>query len=281
MPSLVGGLLAGITIILGFGITQLEFATGQDSYLNKSDEVYQDSVAYQDLFGGQAMLTPRHDGRRPHVDELFTEENLAIWEEVDTELHRRATASAGRARVHQPLDWRSSSTTTATSSGNPTRRHRRQRAPRRRRHATRTGPRPAGVVGHETSGSPRSRRRTHPRQPGWVEFLLHDNQGKIRKSLLPVLPRRHPRPDGHPAGGQPVDRGRGRRRRTSSRTTGELEFEDAGDAHHRRAVLLKDINDYLTGGMLILGADRRRDHGRDPAGASSTSAGGCSLWASS
>ena len=45
-----------ITVVLGFGITRLEFATGQDSYLNRDEAVYKDSVAYQDLFGGQAML---------------------------------------------------------------------------------------------------------------------------------------------------------------------------------------------------------------------------------
>src|SRR5687768_4828141 len=28
-----------ITVVLGLGITQLEFATGQDSYLNKDEEV--------------------------------------------------------------------------------------------------------------------------------------------------------------------------------------------------------------------------------------------------
>ena len=31
-----------VTLGLGYGITQLDFATGQDCYLNKSDEVYQD-----------------------------------------------------------------------------------------------------------------------------------------------------------------------------------------------------------------------------------------------
>jgi hypothetical protein len=44
-----------ITLVLGLGITKLDFATGQDSYLNKDEQVYKDSVAYQDLFGGQAM----------------------------------------------------------------------------------------------------------------------------------------------------------------------------------------------------------------------------------
>src|SRR6478609_6279201 len=61
-----------VTLILGLGITRLDFATGQDSYLNKSDQVYKDNVAYQALFGGQAMLTvitmePGHT-----VDELFS-----------------------------------------------------------------------------------------------------------------------------------------------------------------------------------------------------------------
>ena len=51
----VVGLL--VTLALGAGITRLEFATGQDAYLNKSDQVYKQNVAYQDLFGGQAMLT--------------------------------------------------------------------------------------------------------------------------------------------------------------------------------------------------------------------------------
>ena len=37
-----------ITAVLGFGVTKLEFATGQDSYLNKDDVVYDDSVAYQE-----------------------------------------------------------------------------------------------------------------------------------------------------------------------------------------------------------------------------------------
>jgi predicted RND superfamily exporter protein len=51
----VVGLL--ITVGLGLGIGRLDFATGQDSYLNKSDQVYKDNVAYQNLFGGQAVLT--------------------------------------------------------------------------------------------------------------------------------------------------------------------------------------------------------------------------------
>ena len=55
-----------VTLGLGLGITQLEFATGQDSYLNKSDQVYKDNVAYQRLFGGAGDAHRHHDGSRPH-----------------------------------------------------------------------------------------------------------------------------------------------------------------------------------------------------------------------
>src|SRR4051794_16768329 len=53
LVALVGLL---ITLVLGYGTTKLQFATGQDSYLNADDQVAKDNVAYQGLFGGQAML---------------------------------------------------------------------------------------------------------------------------------------------------------------------------------------------------------------------------------
>ena len=55
------GLISGVTLILtavlGYGITKLEFATGQDSYLDPKDPIAIENVKYQDLFGGQAMVT--------------------------------------------------------------------------------------------------------------------------------------------------------------------------------------------------------------------------------
>src|SRR5262245_21872928 len=75
-----------ITVVLGFGITKLEFATGQDSYLNKGDEVYENSVAYQDLFGGQAMLTLVSMEGDADVTSLFTPENVEKWKAQKAEL---------------------------------------------------------------------------------------------------------------------------------------------------------------------------------------------------
>jgi len=75
-----------ITLVLGFGITKLDFATGQDSYLNKGEQTYKDSVAYQDLFGGQAMLgvITMDDGHT--IDEIFDAEGIAQFQSMHDEL---------------------------------------------------------------------------------------------------------------------------------------------------------------------------------------------------
>jgi len=80
-----------VTVGLGFGITRLEFATGQDSYLNKSDQVYIDNVAYQKLFGGQAMLSviAMDDGHK--VDELFDADGTKRFESMSKTLTDKGT----------------------------------------------------------------------------------------------------------------------------------------------------------------------------------------------
>ncbi|MEZ5268050.1 MAG: hypothetical protein R2789_05605 [Microthrixaceae bacterium] len=71
-----------VTVGLGFGITRLDFATGQDSYLNTDEQVYIDNVDYQELFGGQAMLSVITMDEGHTVDELFTEESIATFNDV-------------------------------------------------------------------------------------------------------------------------------------------------------------------------------------------------------
>lgn len=93
----VVGLL--VTLTLGLGITRLEFETGQDSYLNKSDEVYQDNVDYQDLFGGQAMVTLYTMDEGTTVVDLFTPENVERMESQSATLRD----TAGVFNVITPL----------------------------------------------------------------------------------------------------------------------------------------------------------------------------------
>src|SRR3954469_15067290 len=106
-----------VTLVLGFGITKLEFATGQDSYLNKSDQVYKDNVAYQDLFGGQAMLSVITMKPGHKIDELFT----AAGEQQFTRLHDALAGKQGIHGVITPLTILDFSNRLVSSpDGNPT-----------------------------------------------------------------------------------------------------------------------------------------------------------------
>src|SRR3546814_17708854 len=55
--GVVGVIVFLVTAILGLGLTKLEFATGQDSYLTTDEDVYKDNVDSQDLLGGKETHT--------------------------------------------------------------------------------------------------------------------------------------------------------------------------------------------------------------------------------
>ncbi len=146
---IVLSVLALVTVGLGYGITNLKFSTGQDSYLNKSDQVYKDSVAYQKLFGGEAMVTLVTMDKGHTVNELFTPKNIAQWNAVEQEA---AQQRAGREHRH-PADrvavqrharaWSRAATRRRASPARSC--WRESPAPRRRRtrpRATPTRPRP-------------------------------------------------------------------------------------------------------------------------------------------
>ena len=139
----VVGLL--VTIALGLGITQLNFATGQDSYLNKNEQVYKDNVVYQRLFGGEAMLTVISMDPGHKIDELFTGDGAQQL----TDFHDRLRASGEVESVVSPLTilrfsdaWSPAPTATRPTASRPRRcsRHRRRRPPGRppRPHAAKT-----------------------------------------------------------------------------------------------------------------------------------------------
>src|SRR3546814_13110018 len=79
--AVVGVIVFLVTAILGLGLTKLEFATGQDSYLNTDANVYTDNVDYQDLFGAQEMLNIFTLEESKTIVDLSTTENLAEWED--------------------------------------------------------------------------------------------------------------------------------------------------------------------------------------------------------
>lgn len=254
--GLVGVIGLVVTLVLGLGITQLEFATGQDSYLNEDEETYKDSVAYQDLFGGQAMVSLFTMDEGQTVADLFTPANIEHLRQVEEDLR----ATEGVLSVISPLTALEFTQNMVTGP------------PDARVGVTES---PAGLAllgARERDTDPESSairledsvttlERINAVQgeqsfdnPEWIQFLLFDNQGEIRLSLRPFFPD-----ENH---AQLISRLEGNASLEDEGAAADLvtavvqaePFENASTVTTGAAVLLKDLNDYLRGGMLTLGA---------------------------
>ncbi|MGH9191651.1 MAG: RND transporter, partial [Acidimicrobiales bacterium] len=250
--GIVGVIGLAITLVLGLGATKLDFATGQDSYLNKDEQVYKDNVAYQDLFGGQAMLTLfTMEGGQDVVD-LFTPENIAHMEQVDEQLH----AVDGVEAVVTPLTALQFTQNLAVSdSGDPTQSvagqallGAREREPDPAAQEVRLAD--AARTLERLSAVPEDQRTFE--NPDWIGLLLYDNRGEIRKSLRPFFPdETHAQLVTRLVGNASLE-DEGVASEEVQRITLAEPFENAEVTSTGAPVLLKDLNDYLRGGMLTL-----------------------------
>ena len=76
-----------VTGVLAGGLSRLDFATGQDSYIDKDSTEAQDNRRYQDLFGGESMVVLFTVPEGGTVVDLFTQANLDRFEQLDAALH--------------------------------------------------------------------------------------------------------------------------------------------------------------------------------------------------
>jgi uncharacterized protein len=247
----VGGLV--ITVALGFGATKLEFATGQDSYLNKNQQVYKDSVAYQKLFGGQAMVTLITMDKGHTVKELFTPDNIKQLKAVEGKLR----GSNHIVNVVSPLTALQFNDALVTSpTGDPTQ----SPAGKILLADTARDKTPAGQAARNNDAVKTLTRlnavppaqRTLDNQ-AYVDFLLHDNQGNIRAPLLANFPD-----DTHAQivtrlPGNASIKDEGASADFVKAQTAKLHFPNATMVTTGAPVLLQNVNDYLTGGMATLG----------------------------
>jgi hydrophobe/amphiphile efflux-3 (HAE3) family protein len=264
--TVIGAALA-LTVLLALGLPQLTFATGQDSYLNRDTEVYADNEQYQSLFGGQAMITLFTAEQGGTVADLFTPANNARMEAMADEIR----ANEGVTSVITPLtaleftdaivsprqgDDPLSSIAASILLGAQTR-------------AAEAGDTASADARLADAGRTLERLNAIPPaervvdNPAWAEFLLVDNAGNIRAALRPFFP---PAPGGAPVLAD------SRNAQMITRLAGNASIEAEGSAAMAvldatadpgiegftvlstgAPVLLKDINDYLRGGMLTLG----------------------------
>jgi hydrophobe/amphiphile efflux-3 (HAE3) family protein len=248
---LVGALL---TLGLGFGITKLEFSTDQSNYLNKSDQVYKDNVAYQNLFGGEAMVTlvtmePGHT-----VDELFTPDGIRQWTNIANEIDHSGKV-LGVVTPLTALQWNDNLVT--SPSGDVTK----SVAGQILAGALARTKSPAGIQARSTDGlATVARYNAIPANarvianPKYTDFLLYDNQNKIREPLLPVFPdKTHAQMIVRLLGNESIkDEGKAADYITAQAKS--LHFEHATIVTTGAPSLLENLNNYLTGGLTLLAA---------------------------
>ncbi|MDQ2678514.1 MAG: MMPL family transporter [Actinomycetota bacterium] len=252
--GMVGAIGLVFTIVLGFGITRLEFATGQDSYLNSDSDVYKDNVAYQDRFGGQAMLSLIVMDERKRVEDLFTPEGIETMATVGERLEESGQVF-GVVSPLSALEF-SNSLVEPPPDGDLTK----SIAGAAILHATEVETDPAlkeerladaAVTLARTAEVPAAERTLD--NPEWVKFLLYDNQGEIRASLRPVFPDpTHAQMLTRLPGNMSIE-DEGTASDTVVEITEDFTFDGATVTTTGAPVLLKGINDYLRGGMLTLG----------------------------
>ena len=272
-----------ITIIMGFGLTKLDFATDQDAYLNKDEQVLKDSVEYQDLFGGQAMLAAIRLDEGMTLEDFVSPENQKIFQEIEKTL----VAQDGIEAVATPYNTLLLSDTLI------------QKAPPTKEQAkelangtitaselpTESDP-TASIAGKslfgaaaaaeadgntteaakrsEDTGATAARLLAIPEAERtldnveWRKFLLYDNAGEVRESLRPFFPNANT--------AQIVTRLKGNMSielegeaatfttNTIDKAAKNLDPAAAEVTVVGAPTLLKDINDYLRGGILKLGA---------------------------
>lgn len=247
-----------VTVLLGTGISRLEFATGQDSYLNKDDQVYVDNVEYQELFGGQAMLSVLTMDEALAVEDLFTAEGLETFRDTA----ERLEATDGVAGVISPLTALEFSHnlvqppeggTLFDAVGTKALVHAQEVA-------TEQGDTESAAARTADLATTAERLGAIPAEqqtlenPAYVEFLLYDNQGEIRTALRPFFPDpSHALMITRLAGNMSIE-DEGAASDAIVEITEDYRFDGATTVTTGAPVLLKGINDYLRGGMLTLGA---------------------------
>jgi len=255
------GVLA-ITGVLAIGATQIEFATGQDSYLNSDSQAAIDNVEFQTEFGGEAVILLFSAEGDATIEDLMSDANRAELERLEAELravpevHAVITPLVSMQFSSSILDESVATQALARATGVD------DDADSAARRSTDTSTSLARLSASRPAGLD---------NPAWVELILWDNTGyevgggaitttpsfedrQIRRSLESTYP------DKNTAVGGVILEGNADLDTLSAGTEAILEIMESADIDGFEItttgspVFLKDINDYLQGGMLTLGA---------------------------
>ncbi len=252
-------LMLVITGLLSFGLRQLEFATGQDSYLNSDSQIALDNVEFQNDFGGETVIVLFQAQDGADITDLFAGGNLAELDRLETELRAIDETYA----VITPLtSIKFSESIVVEGVGTNALLSAVQRDPDEASQAIRQADISVTLA---RLGAIESQDLANP---DWIDFLMFDNTGfdpaegvapadedrSTRASLLSTFPNQQTAVGGILlTGNADLDTlSAGTESVVDVMATADLEGFDVVTTGS--PVFLAEINDYLQGGMLTLGA---------------------------
>jgi hydrophobe/amphiphile efflux-3 (HAE3) family protein len=255
------GAVVVITALFALGLPGLDFATGQDSYLSPDDPAAIDNERYQDLFGGEAMVVLLTMDEGQTIADLFTEENIRRFEELEAELRASDSSHAVVSPVTS-LDWAERIVVSGVGVEMLERAAARETDPaavEAREEATQITTLRLAQAGEQSLANPE-----------WVEFLLYaddgyevtaggelvsppDEERVIRRALLASFPDpQHALFVTFLQGNASLEE-LGAGDDLVSDAFADVTFDNAEFIVTGTPTFLTDINDYLQSGMLTLG----------------------------
>ena len=244
--KLVGGVVAVVSVVLvGTGLNRLDFATGQDSYLDADTQAAVDNLAYQESFGGETVILLFESTGDATVNDLYGDTNRAELARIEAELREIPEVYS----VISPLtSLRLSESVVVEGVGTNALLSAADRDPDPEGKAARqedisTTLSRLGAAGEQDFGN-----------PDWIDFLIHGNDGEIRGSLASTFPSERV------AVGGVLLQPNADLDTLAAGTDAVLEVVGTNQiagfdvVTTGSPVFLGEINDYLQGGMLTLGA---------------------------
>jgi uncharacterized protein len=250
-----------VTVGMGFGLNRLDFATGQDSYIDPASQVAKDNKDYQNLFGGENMVVLFTVPEDKTVVDLFTPANVTQFNDIEAKM-KTSDAVASVVSPLTLLQWTQDLIVKGVASDIIARTIQRDTdaagQATRRQDADVTTKR-LGAAGVQSMDN-----------PNWVKFLVFGNDGYtvdadtklvappdsalvVRKPLQAFIPdARHAVLAAVLVGNAPLDQLAKGSSAVQEALRGHT-FANATVTITGTPTFLTDINNYLQGGMLILG----------------------------
>ncbi len=259
--AVLAGVLV-ITLLLAPGLTQLEFETGQDSFLNSDSDIAIDNEEYQDLFGGETMVINFTADEGKTIADFFTPSNVEKLAAIEDEL-RASEVVQGVVSPVTAMTWTQNLVTSGVATGVLQRAV--EREPDEAAKQLRADSLTVTALRSAASGAD----GVDVANPEWAKFLLFDNDGftldgtevtapaeedlVIRRALRGFVPNSTNALMGVVlTGNAPLAQLSEGEDLVKDALDG-VTFENVSVTITGTPTFLSDINDYLKGGMLTLG----------------------------